>query len=54
MGRTTLTLHDDVMTDLVKVMGLMESENGKRRSLEDTVKYLIDFFKKHKEGSKRD
>lgn len=49
MRRTTLTLHDDVMEKLIKVRGLMESKNGKRRDLEDVINDLIAFFEREVE-----
>jgi len=46
---TSLRLRQSTKKRLIETRGKMEFKNGKRRSIEDVLNELIDFFNKHKE-----
>jgi hypothetical protein len=48
MPSSTMRINDDTKKDLVKVGAELSVQDGKERSLEDTVKFLIEHYKKSK------
>ena len=52
LGRTTLTIYDETMARLVKIRGMMEVNDGKRRSLDDVISELTIFFENRVELKK--
>ena len=46
MPSSTMRINDDTKKDFVKVGAELSVKDGKERSLEDTVKFLIEHYKK--------
>jgi len=44
MNRTSITVHKETKNRLVKVRGRMEQADGKRRTIEDVINELIDYY----------
>jgi len=45
---STMRINDDTKKDLVKVGAELSVKDGRERSLEDTVKFLIEHYNKSK------
>jgi hypothetical protein len=46
MASSTMRINDDTKRDLIKIGAELSIKDGKERSLEDTVKFLIEYYKK--------
>jgi hypothetical protein len=46
MASSTMRISDDTKRDLIKIGAELSIKDGKERSLEDTVKFLIEYYKK--------
>jgi hypothetical protein len=46
--KTTIAIKKDTHTDLLKVMGLIQSRTGKISTLDDALKELLENYKKKK------
>jgi hypothetical protein len=44
--KTTIAIRKDTHTDLLKVMGLIQSKTGKIPTLDDALKELLENYKK--------
>ena len=48
MPSSTMRINDDTKRDLIKIGAELSIKDGKERSLEDTVKFLIGNYRKSK------
>jgi hypothetical protein len=46
MASSTMRINEDTKRDLVKVGAELSLKDGKERSLEDVVKFLVEYYKK--------
>ncbi len=46
MAFTTVKISKENRVELVKIKGLLESRTGKRQSIDDAIRFLIQSFKK--------
>jgi hypothetical protein len=42
-----MKIHKSTLARIIATRGKLEYKNGKRRSMEDVINELIDFFEKH-------
>jgi hypothetical protein len=46
MASSTMRINDDTKRSIIKIGADLSVRDGRKRSLEDTVKFLIDYYKK--------